>query len=188
MKCRRCGAELKKKADFCSKCYKEVKEEEELKNDVKPVLTVKRKYKPGFHLKQRWDVILIAFLTVGTCISVNNYLGAILVTIAAIAILLAYLAFEKMLVLKEKIVFYEKKVVKYSDVPIIGGTKEVPYKDIKDIAYYQQTLRQKRSDMGDIVIYVKYTGYFGGIRMNNVENGQAVIEEIIEKVPIEFEE
>lgn len=188
MKCRRCGAELRRKGDFCPKCYKEISEEEELKNDVTPIITVKRKYKPGFHLKQRWDVILIAILTIGTCISYGHYLAAVIVTILAIALLLAYLAFEKYLTMKEKIVFYEKKVVKHSEVPIIGGIREISYKNIKDIAYYQQTLRQKRANMGDIVIYVKYTGYFGGIRMNNVENGQAVIEEIIEKVPIKFEE
>ena len=41
--------------------------------------------------------------------------------------------------------------------------------------------------MGDIVVYVKYTGYFSGIRLNNVENGTEIIQEIIEKVPIVVE-
>ena len=93
-----------------------------------------------------------------------------------------------MLAAKEKIVFYEKKVVKYSKVPFFGSTKEVAYKDIKDIVYHQYSLGQKRAKMGDIVIYVKYTGYFGGLKLNNVENGTEVIQEIIEKVPIRVEE
>ena len=38
MECRVCGAKLRKKGDLCPKCYKEMVEEEELKNDVVPVL------------------------------------------------------------------------------------------------------------------------------------------------------
>ena len=187
MECRRCGAVLRKKGDFCPKCYKEILEEEELKNDVIPVLTIKRKYKPSFHIKQRWDLILITILCVFSCVTAGHIFVAILCGIIGFACLLGYLAFQKMLVAKEKVVFYEKKVVKYSKVPFFGSTKEVAYKNIKDIAYFQQSLRQKRANMGDIVVYVKYTGYFGGIRLNNVENGTEIIQEIIEKVPIVVE-
>ena len=188
MKCRRCGATLKKQGDLCSKCYKAIKEEEELKNDVNPLVTVKRKYNPVYHLKQRWDVILIMLLAAISLFTNGVIWGGIGTLVLGIAIVLAYLAIQKLLVLKEKIVFYEKKVVKYSDMPIIGGTREIPYKNVKDITYYQQTYRQKRANLGDIVIYVKYTGYFGGIRMNNIENGAEVIAQIRELVPIEFEE
>ena len=188
MECRRCGAVLRKEGDFCPKCYKEVLEEEELKKDVVPLLTVKRKYKPGFHVRQRWDVIVITILTVLSCITAGHIFVGILSGIVGFAILLVYLAFQKMLAAKEKVVFYEKKVVKYSKVPFFGSTKEVAYKDIKDITYYQQTWRQKRANMGDIVVYVKYIGYFGGIKLDNVENGTEVIQEIIEKVPIRVEE
>lgn len=187
MECRRCGAVLRKEGDFCPKCYKEILEEEELKNDVIPLLTVKRKYKPSFHIKQRWDLILITILVVLSCVTANHPFLAILCGIIGFACLLAYLAFEKMLAAKEKVVFYEKKVVKYSKVPFFGSTKEVAYKNIKDIVYFQQTFRQKKAKMGDIVVYVKYTGYFGGLRINNVENGDEIIQEIIEKIPIKAE-
>ena len=188
MECRRCGAVLRRAGDFCPKCYKEVLAEEELKNDVVPLLTVKRKYKPSYHVKQSWGLIIITILTVLSCFSAGHPFVGILSGIVGFAILLAYMAFQKMLAAKEKVVFYKKKVVKYSKVPFFGSTKEVAYKDIKDITYYQQSLCQKRSNMGDIVVYVKYTGYFGGIKLNNVENGIDVIQEIIEKVPIRVEE
>ena len=188
MECRRCGAKLRREGDLCPKCYKKVLEEEELKNDVIPIMTVKRKYKPSFHIKQRWDIIVITILCVLSCFTSGHPFLGILCGIVGFAILLGYLAFKKMLAAKEKIVFYEKKAVKYSKVPYFSSTKEVAYKDIKDIVYHQQTLGQKRAKMGDIVIYVKYTGYFGGLKLNNVENGTEVIQEIIEKVPIKVEE
>lgn len=188
MKCRRCGATLKKQGDLCAKCYNEMKEEEELKNDVKPVLTVKRKYNPVYHLKQRWDIILIMLLAAVSLFSNGVIWGGLGTLALGIIIILVYLAWQKMLVLKEKIVFYEKKVVKYSEMPIFGGTREVSYKNLKDITYYQQTRRQKKANLGDLVIYVKYTGYFGGISMTNVENGAELIAQISELLPIEFEE
>ena len=184
MECRVCGAKLRKKGDLCPKCYKEMVEEEELKNDVVPILTVKRKYKPSFVLKQRWDVILIIVLVIATLVSKGHPLYAILSTILGFGVILGILAFDKMLSMKQKVVFYEKKVVKYSTVPFFGKTVEIPYKDIKDIVYHQTTWRHKRANMGDIVVYVKYTGYFGGLSLNNVENGKEIIQEMIEKLPI----
>lgn len=188
MKCRRCGAVLRKEGDLCPKCHKAMLEEEELKNDVKALLTVKRKYKPGFHLKQRIDVMFIIFLVVGSLFSAGHFFVGILSLAVGIGIILAYLAIQKIYALNEKVVFYEKKVVKYSSVPIIGVDKEIPYKNISDIAYYQQSLRQKKANIGDLVIYVKYTGFFGGIRLNNVENGNEIIQEIIDRIPIVVEE
>ena len=45
MECRVCGAKLRKKGDLCPKCYKEMVEEEELKNDVVPVFASIHRYK-----------------------------------------------------------------------------------------------------------------------------------------------
>ena len=80
MECRRCGAKLRREGDLCPKCYKKVLEEEELKNDVIPIMTIKRKYKPSFVLKQRWDVILIIVLVIATFVSKGHPLYAILIS------------------------------------------------------------------------------------------------------------
>ena len=43
MRCRICGAKLKKEGDICTNCYKKYQEEEDLKKDVNERLVVKRK-------------------------------------------------------------------------------------------------------------------------------------------------
>ena len=188
MKCRICGAELKKEGDLCPNCYKQLKKEEELKADTRELYVVKRKYKPFFHMRQRWDISLIAILCICSTLLARQWIQAIICFVVWVALMLLYLAFEKALSKHEKVVFYEKRVVKYSTLPIFGITKELEYDQLKDIAYYQQTLNQRSNKMGDLIIYKKFTGYFGGIRLNCVENGNEVMQELYEILPIEFDE
>ena len=188
MKCRVCGAELKKEGDLCPNCYKELKKEEELRADIKELFVIKRKYKPLFHIRQRWDVTIIAILCIFFSAFGKQWFQMIFSLVLYILIMLGYLAFEKMVSQRERIIFYEKKVVKYSTVPIFGMTKELSYDKLRDIAYYQQTLNQKSNNMGDFIIYAKYTGYFGGLRMNSVENGSEIMQQLYEILPIEFDE
>lgn len=48
MKCKICGAELRKDGDICNKCYEKLVKEEELENDKKALYELKMKYVPRF--------------------------------------------------------------------------------------------------------------------------------------------
>ena len=48
MKCKICGAELRKDGDICNKCYEKLVKEEEIENDKKALYELKMKYVPRF--------------------------------------------------------------------------------------------------------------------------------------------
>lgn len=62
MRCKMCGAKLKKDGDICRNCYKEYKDYKEL-SEIKEaeLLRVNRKYSPKFNLLKNgeWIVLLL---------------------------------------------------------------------------------------------------------------------------------
>ncbi len=79
MRCRICGAKLKKEGDICTNCYKKYQEEEDLKKDVNERLVVKRKYSIAYLiLKYTWLIIIFAFSTFG-CFAFGNVLEGLVV-------------------------------------------------------------------------------------------------------------
>ena len=59
MRCKICGAKLKKEGDICRNCYHEYKEKEKLETiQEEELLRVNRKYSPKFNLLKNGDIII----------------------------------------------------------------------------------------------------------------------------------
>lgn len=65
MRCKMCGAKLKKEGDICKNCYEEYKEQEALKADNETeIFRVTRKYSPKFNLLKNGEMILMLLIVV----------------------------------------------------------------------------------------------------------------------------
>ena len=58
MKCKVCGAELKKDGDICNKCYEKLVKEEEMNMEQKVLYTLKMKYVPGYEIFKIGDYLI----------------------------------------------------------------------------------------------------------------------------------
>ncbi len=181
MRCKICGAKLKKDGDICTSCYKEYLEEEELKKDVNEQLKIKRKYSIAYELVKYIWLFVVFILSSLICISTGGFLEEILL-ILVFAIIIGFLLFiDKRIAMATQVIFYEKKMVYTFKFLFIDKIKVVKYSDLKDITYYQ-TFRQKKFGFGDLCVYAK--GIFpgatllNGFQIKNVENVKEVLETI----------
>lgn len=179
MKCRICGAKLRKDGDICKTCYEEYCKEETLEKDVKESYKLHRKYIPLFQLSQYIDWIIIAFFVFITFIAQAQFAMAIIFILIALIILGIVMFLAKRKAINTTCTFYEKKIVwKYKD-----KRKTIAYVDIKEITYYQ-TRFQKLFDLADIQIRPEKGNYLiNGFEIKNVpdfENTWKKIEEIIQ--------
>lgn len=185
MRCRICGAKLKKDGDICNVCYKEFQEEEELKKDTVQKLSINRKYLISYEITKCLEIIVICLLAGVLCF----LSGGILEALGAFGILAVILgvsmAYSKRASIGTKVIFFEKKVVYTKKFLIFNDEKTIKYSDIRDITYYQ-TFRQKKFKLGDLCIYTKEIipglGYFNGCHIHNVENIDEVLKQIGEIV------
>ena len=183
MKCRICGATLKKDGDICTNCYKELQEEEDLKKDKKECLKVKRKYSIAYEIRRyiEWIMIYIICLVSLVC---GRAWGSFILTLLGGIVLFGFLFFfDKRVARATRATFYEKKVRYRFDLWFIHKEKTVKYSDITDISYFQSN-RQKRLGLADICIYargaVPGTTLLNGFQVKDVENATDVVKEIYE--------
>lgn len=183
MKCRICGAELKKEGDICSKCYKKYQEEEELKKDVKEIFKIKRKYLPAYEITKYIELYVVFFLVIISFVAAKNFLNAFFCLVLLILIVAVLLLFYKKISLATRAVFYEKKVVYKFKFLFIKNEKMIKYSDIKDITIFQ-TRRQKKFDLGDICFYAKGNipgvSFFKGFQIKNVADVEKTVNKIKE--------
>lgn len=181
MKCRICGAELKKEGDICSNCYKEYQEEQDLKKDKKEVYKISRKYLPAYEITRYIELYIIFILVIISFIATKNFLNAFFTLFVLILLIAGLLFFYKRLAIATKAIFYEKKAVYKFKFLFLKKEKTVKYSDISDITIFQ-THRQKRFGLGDICIYAKGVipgaSYFNGFQIKNVENVQETVSKI----------
>lgn len=178
MKCRICGAKLKKDGDICKSCYKAYLEEEELKKDVNEQLRIKRKYSIAYEIAKYIWIFVIFILSSIICISTGGFLEELLI-ILIFAVTIGFLLFiDKRIAMATQVIFYEKKMVYTFKFLFFDTEKIVKYSDLKDITYYQ-TFRQKKFGFGDLCVYAK--GIFpgatllNGFQIKNVENVKEVL-------------
>ncbi len=178
MKCKICGAELKKEGDICTNCYKAYKEEEELKKDVKEILKVKRKYSIAFEIAKNSWIFVIFILSSLICLTAGGILEELLLILILGGVLGVILFVDKRLAMATKATFYEKKVVYTFKFLFINTTKVVKYSDLKDITAFQG-FTQKRFDYGDLCFYAKGTipgtNLLNGFQIKNVENVSEIL-------------
>jgi positive regulator of sigma E activity len=178
MKCKICGAELKKDGDICTKCYNKIKKEEELKTDTNELYKLKRSYVPGFEIIRMGDFLILALIILLAVLASKQYLACIILLVIFIAIAYLVIKQQKKKAEKTTCTFYEKKIVYNSN----SKEKVIEYKNVKDIGFYQ-TFSQKLFNIGDIRIYPE-----GGvlitsaINMENVKNVKEEYEKMSEVV------
>lgn len=175
MKCKICGANLKKDGDICSNCYKTYQEEEELKKDVNEILKIKRKYSIAYEFSKYAWILIVFVLSFLVCLSSKDVLQEVLLVVIFVFIIGFLFFWDKRIARATQVVFYEKKVVYKFNFGFIHNEKVVKYTDFTDISCYQ-TFKQKRFGYGDLCIYAK--GIFpgatllNGFQIKNVENAQ----------------
>lgn len=181
MKCKICGAKLKKEGDICTNCYKAYQEEEDLKKDVNEILKLKRKYSIAYEFAKYAWIIVIFILSSLICISTGGFLEELLLILIFVAIIGILLFIDKRIAVGTTATFYEKKVVYNFKFLFINTEKVVKYTDLKDVTYYQ-TFRQKKFGYGDLCVYARGTfpgaTLLNGFQIKNVENVKEVLEAI----------
>lgn len=180
MRCKICGAKLKKEGDICKKCYKEYKEKEALYADNEEIVfEIKRKYSPGYNLLRNYEIILILLIvSLSAFSSFGNILG-ILITIFCIIVLGAWMFFNKKRSIGTKTTFYKTKFRFKAKYPLVNREEVIPYSDIKDMAFFQTCL-QKKFKVADIRFYTK--GFLSGITIKdipNIKENFAIMQDII---------
>ncbi len=183
MRCRICGAPLKKPGDICSNCYKEYQEDENLKKDVKEIYKLKRKYSIAYELLKYMGLILIFFICIIVFFFGKAFLEGVLTILLFLITLGVLLFLDKRIAVGTQATFYEKKVVYRFHFWFLKREKIVKYKDITDISYYQ-TFRQKRMGYGDLCIYARGNipgaTLLNGFQVKNVENVKEVLQTLKE--------
>lgn len=182
MRCKICGAKLKKDGDICTNCYKTYLEEEELKKDTNEIFKIKRKYSIAYEFAKYFWIIIIFILSFLVCLSggVVSELALILIFFVVVGLLLFL---DKRIAMGTTVVFYEKKMVYTFKFLFINIVKTVKYTDFKEVKVYQ-TFNQKRFGYGDLCIYANGTfpgaTLLNGFQIKNIENVKEVSETVLQ--------
>lgn len=181
MKCKICGAKLNKDGDICKNCYQNILEEEKLEKDVNEILKIKRKYMPAYEIYTLTLLIILFVLWSIFLLAIQSFLYSLLSLLISVIIIAGILLIRKKIAIGTRCVFYETKVKYNFDFLFIHKEKIIKYENIKDISYYQ-TRKQRKYDMADLCVYVKYTGLIGGFSIENMPNATKDLEKIKEIV------
>lgn len=178
MKCKICGANLKKEGDICKNCYNEYKEYEELsKCDEKEMLNIKMKFSIGYSIFKSIEPIMLILILV---LASFNYYGNILGIISSIIGIFAYgfiLYYYKKRAEGTQIIFYETKVKYVSKFLFVNKEEFIKYSDIDDIAFFK-TFSQRLYKSGDLRIYTK--GFLSGLTISDIPDIKINFEKICE--------
>lgn len=189
MRCRICGAKLKKEGDICRNCYKKFQEEEDLKKDNKERLVIKRKYLINYiFLKYTWLVVIFTLAAIGS-FAYSGVLSGLLTIFMLFAFFGFILFWDKKMANATKVVFYDKHMTYTCKWWIFNTEKIVKYSDLHDATYFQ-TMSQKKFGLGDLCVYAKGAipgnSIFNGFQIKNVENVAEAIPAIAQVVgPLE---
>lgn len=168
MRCKICGAKLKKEGDICKNCYKEYKEKETLyKDDEEKNFEIKRKYSPVYNLLRSGEIILILLLISLTGLDKFGIVVGILITILCLIVLGAWLFYNKKRAYGTKTIFYQTKFRFLAKYPLVNREEVIAYSDVKDMAFFQ-TWTQKLFKTADIRFYTK--GFLNGLTIKDIPN------------------
>ncbi len=188
MRCKICGAELKKEGDICKNCYNEYVEEEKIKSDLKTgrnvLLKLHRKYIPQYQLTKYGDYYVLAIIIILVLASDQKFLYLFLSVIGMILLLWAVLAYNKQKAINTTCTFFEDRVVwKYKD-----NIKTMKYSELDDVSYFQNR-RQRRLDIADVQFRPKKGNYvLNGFEIKNVPDFANMWEKICDIVIAKKEE
>ena len=168
MRCKMCGAKLKKEGNICKNCYEEYKEQEKLKAiNEEELFRVNRKYSPKFNLLKNGEIMVLLLIVALAGLSSYSTAIGILIAILCVVAFGLWMFFNKKRAMGTKTIFYETKLKYVAKYPFVDREEIVLYNDIKDMAYFQ-TRSQKMCKIGDIRFYTK--GFLAGVTINDIPN------------------
>ncbi len=176
MRCKMCGAELKKEGDICKNCYDKYKKEEKLRlGKEQEIFSIKRKYSPKFNLLKNGELIVLLIIIMLAALSYYRLLVAILIILLCLIVFGAWMFFNKKRAMGTKTTFYETKLKYEAKYLFVNREVVVAYNDIKDMQYFQSR-SQKICKIGDIRFYTQ--GFLSGLTISDIPE----IEENFEKM------
>ncbi len=184
MRCKMCGAELKKEGELCNNCMNKVLKEEEKRADRVKVYEFKRKFVFGYQLSQHLESLFIAIIVCAVLILtaseflLESIIFIILVILAEIFVFL----YDKYKINHSKCTFYMTKFV-YKKIVFFKEKKiEISYTDVKEISY-NQTRFEKIFGIGTIYIKTASKNLLEKhIYIDSIKNVDKVFNDIKEKL------
>jgi len=166
MRCKICGAKLKKDGDICKNCYHEHIRQENLRQEnEEKVYSVKRKYAPKFNLLKNGELILLMFIIVVSGFNAFNNIIGFLIMILCFVLFGAWMFFNKVRSSGTKTTFYKTKLKHKVKYLFVDREEIIEYNEIKDMEYFQ-TRSQKWCKIGDIRFYTK--GFLSGLTIHDI--------------------
>lgn len=153
MKCKMCGATLKKEGEVCNNCMNQIMKEEESRNDNVKVYEFKRHFVLLYQLSQHIEtVIIVAIMTIVLlAMAIEFAFEAIMFLALVVVAVILMIKYEKYKIKLSKCTFYMTKLV-YEQVIFFKKRKfEIPYTEVKEISY-KQTRLEKKCGIGTIYI------------------------------------
>ncbi len=167
MRCRMCGAELKKEGDICKNCYDKYKKEEKLRlGKEREIFTIKREYSPKFNVLKNGELIVLLIIIMLAALSSYHVPIAILVILLCLIVFGAWMFFNKKRAMGTKTAFYETKLKYEAKYLFVNREVMVAYNDIKDMQYFQSR-SQKMCKIGDIRFYTQ--GFLSGLTISDIQ-------------------
>ncbi len=160
MKCKVCGAELKKAGELCNNCMNKLMKEQETRNDKKVYYTFKKKFVLGYELLKRIEPIGIMILLIVLLLSVDIRFWPYTLIIGGAYIIfgIIYMFYVKASVSKGICSLYRTKLV-YNEGVFRKKIVEIPYSEIDEI-YYSVGNMQKLFHLGTIMVKRKTRNLF----------------------------
>lgn len=184
MKCKMCGAELKKQGELCNNCMNQIMKEEEAKEDTLKIFDIKRTFVIGYRLSQHIESIIIAvIMSVVLIYSSTKFLFESLAFLALVIIVetLIFL-YDRYKINNSKCTFYVTKLIYERIIFFKKREVEISYSDIKQISY-NQTRFEKIFKVGTIYIKSNSKNILErNIYIDSVKNVEKVFETIKESL------
>ena len=176
MKCKICGAKLKKDGNICKSCYEKYCKDEELKKDTNVLLKIHRKYLPKYQITKYWDYVAIGIFSIIGFLSLGQIWYAIACFLLFAICIITALLISKQIAINTTCTFFEKKIVwKYKD-----NEKIMPYEELKEVTYFQDHF-QKKHNLANLQFRpVKGIYLINGFEMKNIPDFKENIKKINE--------
>lgn len=189
MRCKMCGAELKKEGELCNNCMNKVLKEEEKRSDNVKVYEFKRKFVFGYQLSQHIESLIIAIIVCAVLILtasqflIESIIFLVLVILAETFIFL----YDRYKINHSKCTFYMTKFVYKRIVFFKEKNIEISYSDVKELSY-NQTRFEKIFGIGTIYIKTSSKNLLEKhIYIDSIKNIDKVFNDIKEKLGSEEE-
>ena len=189
MRCKMCGAELKKEGELCNNCMNKVLKEEEKRNDNIKVYEFKRKFVIGYQMSQHIESLIIAIIDCAVLILTASefFVESIIFLVLVILVEIFIFLYDRYKINHSKCTFYMTKFV-YKKIVLFREKKiEISYSDVKELSY-NQTRFEKIFGIG--TIYIKSSSknlLEKNIYIDSIKNVDKVFQDIKERLGDEEE-